>query len=92
MDRILDSASGDGARSHEPWVFVGDLDTHFARAEAGGATIVQGIRQTGYRAYEAEDLEGHRWAFAQARPSRSEASGRTTKPSDLIESNVCSMT
>jgi hypothetical protein len=26
-------------------------------------------RQHGYRAYEAEDLEGYRWTFAQARPT-----------------------
>jgi uncharacterized glyoxalase superfamily protein PhnB len=54
--------------THETWVFVDDLDSHFARAQAGGATIVSGIRQTGFRAYTAEDLEGHRWIFAQARP------------------------
>jgi hypothetical protein len=47
-------------------VYVDDLDAHFARAQAGGATIVSGIRQTGFRAYAAEDLEGHRWVFAQA--------------------------
>ncbi len=34
-----------------------------------GATVVSGIRQHGYRAYEAEDLEGNRWTFAQARPT-----------------------
>jgi uncharacterized glyoxalase superfamily protein PhnB len=49
-------------------VYVDDLDTHLARAEAGGAKIVHGIRETGFRAYTAEDLEGHRWTFAQARP------------------------
>jgi uncharacterized glyoxalase superfamily protein PhnB len=56
--------------SHEPWVFVDDLDAHFAHAKATGATIVTEIRQSGYRAYEAEDLEGHRWTFAQARPGQ----------------------
>jgi len=56
------------APTHETWVFVDDLDAHFARAQAGGAKIVSGIRQTGFRAYTAEDLEGHRWTFAQARP------------------------
>jgi uncharacterized glyoxalase superfamily protein PhnB len=54
--------------THETWVFVDDLDAHLSRAQAGGAAIVQGIRQTGYRAYTALDLEGHRWIFAQARP------------------------
>jgi uncharacterized glyoxalase superfamily protein PhnB len=57
------------AITHVPWVFVDDLDSHFARARAGGASIVDGIRQHGYRAYVADDLEGNRWTFAQARPS-----------------------
>ena len=56
--------------THVPWVFVADLDAHFARAEAAGATIIEGIQQHGYRAYVAEDLEGHRWTFAQARPTQ----------------------
>jgi len=55
--------------SHMPFVFVDDLDAHFARAEAAGATIVEPIHQHGYRAYVVDDLEGHRWTFAQARPT-----------------------
>ena len=54
--------------THVPWVFVDDLDAHLARATAAGATIVSPIRQHGYRCYEAADLEGHRWTFAQAPP------------------------
>jgi uncharacterized glyoxalase superfamily protein PhnB len=54
---------------HVPWVFVDDLDAHHAMAERGGAPIVEGIQQHGYRAYVAEDLEGNRWTFAQARPT-----------------------
>jgi uncharacterized glyoxalase superfamily protein PhnB len=59
---------GPAPPTHEARVFVDDLDAHLARAEAGGAKIVHGIRQTGFRAYAAEDLEGHRWTFVQARP------------------------
>jgi uncharacterized glyoxalase superfamily protein PhnB len=55
--------------THVPWVFVDDLDAHLAHARSRGATIVSGIRQLGYRAYEAADLEGNRWTFAQARPT-----------------------
>jgi uncharacterized glyoxalase superfamily protein PhnB len=54
--------------THEAWVFVDDLDAHFAQALAGGAKIVQPIHQSGYRAYSAEDIEDNRWVFAQARP------------------------
>jgi uncharacterized glyoxalase superfamily protein PhnB len=49
---------------------VDDLDEHLARAEAGGATIIQPIREHGFRGYVAEDLEGHHWTFAQARASQ----------------------
>lgn len=52
-----------------PWMYVDDLDGHFAHAESEGATIVEGVHQRGYRAYVAEDLEGRRWTFAQARPT-----------------------
>ena len=62
-----------GAFTDMPWVYVDDLDAHFAHAESEGAAIVQGIHQHGYRAYVAEDLEGRRWTFAQARPTMQEA-------------------
>ncbi len=56
------------ADTHVPWVFVDDLDAHLARAQVGGAEIVEDISSHGYRAYAARDLEGHRWTFAQAPP------------------------
>jgi uncharacterized glyoxalase superfamily protein PhnB len=56
--------------SHETWVFVDDLDAHLRRARAGGAKVIRDIAQTGFRAYQAEDLEGHRWTFVQARPNQ----------------------
>ena len=52
-----------------PWVFVDDLDAHYATARAAGATILEDIQQHGFRAYAAQDLEGRRWTFAQARPT-----------------------
>jgi uncharacterized glyoxalase superfamily protein PhnB len=55
--------------THMPWIFVDDLDAHFAHASAAGAKIIEPIHQHGYRAYQAEDPEGHRWLFAQARPT-----------------------
>jgi uncharacterized glyoxalase superfamily protein PhnB/uncharacterized protein YndB with AHSA1/START domain len=55
--------------THVPWIFVDYLDAHFAQASAAGAKIIEPIHQHGYRAYEAEDPEGHRWTFAQARPT-----------------------
>lgn len=62
--------TGQAPLTHETWVFVDDLDAHLAHAEAGGARIVRGIHQTGFRSYTAEDPEGHRWTIAQARPGQ----------------------
>jgi uncharacterized glyoxalase superfamily protein PhnB len=55
--------------THDVWVYVDDLDAHLAHARAGGAQIVSGITQHGFRSYTAEDLEGHRWTFVQAGPT-----------------------
>ena len=53
-----------------PWIIDGvfvvvdDLDAHFRRAKAAGATILSGIEEgPPGRRYRAEDLEGHRWFF-----------------------------
>ena len=53
-----------------PWivdgvlVIVDDLDRHFKRAAAAGATILSKIEEgPPGRRYRAEDLEGHRWFF-----------------------------
>lgn len=62
----------DGARraapgATTPWVFVDDLDAHRARALARGARV-DAPWHHGVRAYEATDLEGNAWTFAQAGP------------------------
>ena len=54
--------------THTPFVYVDDLDAHFARARAQGAEIVQDIQSQGFRAYQAADPEGNHWTFAQASP------------------------
>lgn len=55
--------------THVPWVYVDDLDGHLDNARQHDATIISGIHQHGYRAYQAADLEGYRWTFVQARPT-----------------------
>jgi uncharacterized glyoxalase superfamily protein PhnB len=48
-------------------VAVEDIDAHYARAQAAGATILSELEDNtgiGQRQYRAEDLEGHRWMFA----------------------------
>ena len=48
-------------------VVVDDVDAHFERAKTEGATILSEPEDQpfGERIYVAEDLEGHRWMFAQ---------------------------
>jgi uncharacterized glyoxalase superfamily protein PhnB len=53
-----------------PWIIDGvlvevqDLDRHFKRAQAAGATVLSGIEEgPPGRRYRVEDLEGHRWFF-----------------------------
>lgn len=44
-------------------VYVDDVDAHFERAKAAGATILSPVEGQRYRA---EDVEGHRWMFMQS--------------------------
>ena len=48
-------------------VYVDDVDAHSQRARDAGATILSDPEDTEYgiRHYRVEDLEGHRWMFAQ---------------------------
>jgi uncharacterized glyoxalase superfamily protein PhnB len=55
--------------THEVWVHVDDLEAHRARAGEAGAVIISEIALHGSRSYVAEDPEGHRWTFVQARPT-----------------------
>ena len=61
-------------------VMVDDIDAHFERARAAGATILAEPvdKEYGIRSYRAEDLEGHRWDFAsQLREVQPEEWGAT---------------
>jgi uncharacterized glyoxalase superfamily protein PhnB len=48
-------------------VLVDDVDAHCARARAAGARILSEPQDQphGERVYRVEDLEGHRWMFAE---------------------------
>jgi uncharacterized glyoxalase superfamily protein PhnB len=48
-------------------VYVDDVDAHYERAKAAGATINMEPTDQPYgdRRYDCEDLEGHDWFFAQ---------------------------
>jgi uncharacterized glyoxalase superfamily protein PhnB len=65
--KLEEERSGD-LRTHIPWVYVDDLEAHFAHAKGNGATIVEEIHPyPGSSVYVADDLEGNRWTFARAR-------------------------
>lgn len=66
----LDGERSGEARTHVPWVYVDDLQAHYARAKGKGATIVEELHAyPGSTVYVADDLEGNRWTFSQARPT-----------------------
>lgn len=66
----LDRERSGDVRTHVPWVYVDDLEAHYARAKGNGATIVEEIHSyPGSTVYVADDLEGNRWTFTQARPT-----------------------
>jgi uncharacterized glyoxalase superfamily protein PhnB len=61
-----------GGNTQNLMVYVDDVEAHFARARAAGATIVKPPTSTDYgedywedRGYEVEDPGGHRWWFYQ---------------------------
>ena len=47
-------------------VYVDDVDAHYERAKAAGATIPRALENTPYgdRRYDAYDPEGHLWVFS----------------------------
>ncbi|MBV8991158.1 MAG: hypothetical protein JO372_21590 [Solirubrobacterales bacterium] len=56
--------------SHMPWVYVDNITEHYRRASTSGATVIQQLASPwGLPFYIAEDPEGNRWTFAQARPT-----------------------
>lgn len=65
-----------GATTVMMMVYVDDIDAHHARAVAAGADVLSQPQDMfwGDRRYEALDLEGHRWHFAQRR-NRSRGAG-----------------
>jgi uncharacterized glyoxalase superfamily protein PhnB len=66
----LDGDRSGGVRTHVPWVYVDDLETHYAHAKGRGATIVEELHAyPGSTVYVSDDLEGNRWTFSQARPT-----------------------
>jgi uncharacterized glyoxalase superfamily protein PhnB len=62
-----------GGVTQATYLWVADIDAHFARARAAGAEIVWGLKDTDYgsREYSARDPEGHLWHFGTYMPDTS---------------------
>ena len=65
---VWGGGTGTVSDSVRPWIFVDDLESHIAHSRAQGAEIVADIARHGATTYEARDIEGHVWTFAQASP------------------------
>ncbi len=63
----IHSPMANGITSVQMMVKVQDVDGHYAHAVAEGADITMALEDAFYgeRRYEATDLEGHRWHFAE---------------------------
>lgn len=70
---MLSSSTNDIPKpaEHGIYVYVEDLDAHYDRAKAAGATIVFPPENTewGTRRYRCLDPEGYEWSFGTYRPS-----------------------
>ncbi len=56
-----------GHQTQSLTIFVEDVEDHYARTCAAGATIVEELHETiyGELQYGVEDLEGHQWLFSR---------------------------
>ena len=65
-------------------VYVHDIDAHYAHAQAEGADITMDLDDAFYgeRRYEATDLEGHRWHFAERFAEILARGGRQPEPGE----------
>lgn len=63
----LESPATLGGRTQMVIAYVDNVDAHYARAKEADARIVMELRDQpwGDRRYEALDVEGHRWYFAE---------------------------
>ena len=65
QERATPKALGSGTQSLT--VFIEDVEAHYQRAKAAGATLLEELHETVYGElqYAAEDLDGHHWLFSR---------------------------
>jgi uncharacterized glyoxalase superfamily protein PhnB len=76
---VIMLGSGKHGPEGNPWdavkqgvyLYVEDVDAHYARAKAAGAEIVSELQDTEYgsREYSVRDPEGHLWSVGTYRPA-----------------------
>jgi uncharacterized glyoxalase superfamily protein PhnB len=85
------SVHGDSPRdgvSSMLYVYVDDVDHHYQHAKASGSTIVTEPHiHAGDRRYQAADLEGHQWTFAQ-HLNEAAKDDRTSRPNVTVPVRV----
>ena len=76
FDGLTEAPGHAGGTTQSLYIVVTDIDEHYARAKAAGATIAIEIKDEDYggRDYSCTDPEGHLWNFGSydpwAQPSR----------------------
>ncbi len=68
---LMLGAAPECAEGFNVYVYVEDVDGHYARARAAGAEIVRPLADTSYgtREYGVRDLDGHCWYFGSYQPA-----------------------
>lgn len=63
-------SSPDGVLTQSPYVIVHEIDGHYRRAVAAGATVVTELAEQDYggKLYSCRDPEGHLWNFGSYDP------------------------
>ncbi len=70
--RVKQPAEIGGFQTQAPYIFVEDIDAHYAQAVAHGAEIVMPLEEQSYggKNYGCYDPEGHLWSFGSFDPWR----------------------
>ena len=68
--KVISPPGKDGVNTQSCYIFIEEIDAHYAHAVAAGAEIIMEIADQNYggRLYSAKDPEGHLWNFGSYDP------------------------
>ena len=68
--KVVSPPGKDGVNTQSCYIFIEEIDAHYAHAVAADAEIIMEIADQGYggRLYSAKDPEGHLWNFGSYDP------------------------